>query len=306
MNDQSQQEPPKSPPTSTGCKPCDLEGVDDLACKAERYQKQAEITSKVAAELEDRKKKYEDARQAYGVEWEAAQAELTVLGTELEKIYDLVKCRLDEGDKTCLDDAAEDVFEDIDECSPAPGCCVGDHVFDDTVAEGETAAALTVRIEEYTAAVQAATACFDSLIEEPKKLKDHVAELKTEVAALTTDASEAGPAKLTRTYARYLIAVRKSQLVHIGHGFTSVKEYTDCLCKALRTLAAGWTAIAVLEGARAEAVCLEKARKKACEDKKSGVLVAILAGYECCKEESGGNSADGGGGDPSQATSTAN
>jgi hypothetical protein len=287
MNDQAQQEPPKSPSDpskSTGCKPCDLEGVDGLACKAERYQKQAEITTKVALELDDRKKKYEDARQAYGVEWEAAQAELAVLGAELEKIYDLLKCRLDEDDKKCLDDAAEEVFDDIDECSPAPGCCVGDNTFDDTVTDGESAAALSARIEEYTAAVQAATACFDSLIEEPKKLKDHVAELKTEVAALTTDAGEADPTKLARTYARYLIALRKSQLVHIGHGFTSVKEYTDCLCKALQTIAAGWTAIAVLEGARAEAACLEKAKKKACEDKLTGVLVAILAGYECCKE----------------------
>ncbi|WP_030485345.1 hypothetical protein [Nocardioides aequoreus] len=304
MNDQVQQEPPKSPPTSTGCKPCDLEGVDGLACKAERYQKQAEITSKVAAELGERKQKYDGARQAYGVEWEAAQAELTVLGTELEKIYDLLKCRLDEGDKTCLDSAAEEVFDDIDECSPPPGCCVGDHTFDDTVADGETAAALTARIEEYTAAVQAATACFDSLIEEPKKLKDHVAELKTEVAALTIDASEADPTKLARTYARYLIAVRKAELVHIGHGFTSVKEYTDCLCKALQTIAAGWTATAVLEGARAEAVCLEKAKKKACADKVAGVLVAVLAGYECCKESSG-TSSSGDGGGPSQTAPAA-
>ena len=180
---------------------------------------------------------------------------------------------------------------------------MGDCTFDDTVSDDEDAAALTARIDAYTVQVLAATACFTSLVGEPKVLKDHVAELKTEVAVLSTEAGEADQTKLARSYARYLIAVRKHQLTHIGHGFTSVKEYADCLCKALQCIAAGWTAIAVLEGARAEAVCLEKAKKTACEDKQKGVLVAILAGYECCKEDSNGNGT-GGNGDPSQKPPT--
>jgi hypothetical protein len=302
MNDQPHQEPPKG----TGCKPCVLEGVDNLACKAERYQKQAEITSKVAAELEKHKKEYEEARQSFGVEWEAAQAELELLGTELDKIRDLLECRLKPEDKQCLDEAATEVFEDLDECAPPPGCCVGDCTFDDTVADDEDVAALTARIDAYTAQVQAATACFTSLVGEPKVLKDHVAELKTEVALLSTEAGEKDPTKLPRSYARYLIAVRKHQHTHIGHGFTSVKDYTDCLCKALQCIAAGWTAIAVLVGASAEAACLEKAKRTACDDMQRGVLVAILAGYECCKAKSDGSGTGGEGGDPSQTAAIAN
>ena len=186
------------------------------------------------------------------------------------------------GQKECLDKAAEDVFSDIDECSPDPGCCVGECEFDDEVGDDDIAA-LTARIEKYRRDTEANTACFTSLVGEAQALIDQIAAIKAEVTALAaviTGSSD--KAKVPRWYARWLIATYRLELAHLGHGFTSVAAYSDCLCKALQCIAAGWGAIAVLEGARAEKQCLADAEAAECKRKSEATLESILEAYECC------------------------
>jgi hypothetical protein len=83
-----------------------------------------------------------------------------------------------------------------------------------------------------------------------------------------------------------LIASYRLDLTRLGHGFTSASAYGDCLCNALQCIAYGWAAIAVLEGARAELACLEKAKEESCKQKKEQTLEAILEAYDrCCQPE---------------------
>jgi hypothetical protein len=184
--------------------------------------------------------------------------------------------------KECLDKAGEEVFEDIDECSPDPGCCSGECEYDDTVPDDATVATLTPIIDEYTRKVAADTACFTSLVGEAKTITDQVAAIKAEVTQLAQDVAGTDTTKLARWYARWLIASYKLDAKHLGHGFTSVSAYADCLCKTLQCIAAGWAAIAVLEGARAELACLEAAKETACKLKIEQTLEAILEAYDCC------------------------
>jgi hypothetical protein len=283
MNDQPQKQEP--PPGTGGCQPCDLGDLDGLGCKAKRYQKQSEVMTQVAKDLDTYKKQYADARKDFGEAWENAASETELIGEQLEEIRKLLDCRLDPGQKSCLEDAATEVFGELDECAPPPGCCVGECTFDDTVDPDDNAASLGDRIAAYRRDVEAAMACFTSLVGEGKVLTDRIAAIKAEVEALAKDVTGSDASKVARWYARYLVAVRGLELEHIGHGFTAVSDYVDCLCKALQCIAAGWGAIAVLEGARAELTCIEETKKTTCADKQAGVLVAILERYECCYED---------------------
>lgn len=273
--------------TDCGCRSCDLGDVEGLACRAAKYQKQAEIMTAVATELATYQTQYADARNAYGEGWADAQAEIAAVRSQLDELLGLLACRLDDEQKECLDRVAGEVFGDIEECSSEPGCCVGDCEFDDQVPEDATLAWLTTRIDDYRRQTEANTACFTSLASETQTVTARVAEIKAEVTDLATAVTPGGDStKLIRWYARWLIASYRLDLTRLGHGFTSVSAYRDCLCKALQCIASGWAAIAVLEGTRAELACLEKAKEDSCKQKKERTLEAILESYDrCCQPE---------------------
>lgn len=284
--------------TDCGCRSCDLGDVEGLACRAAKYQKQAEIMTAVATDLATYRTQYADARKAYSEGWADTQAEIAAVRSQLDELLELLVCRLDGEQKECLDRVAGEVFNDIGECSPQPGCCVGDCEFDDQVPDDTTLAWLTTRIDDYRRQTEANTACFTSLASEAQTVTAQVAAIKAEVTNLATAVSSGGDAtKLIRWYARWLIASYRLDLTRLGHGFTSVSAYSDCLCKALQCIASGWAAIAVLEGARAELACLEKAQEDSCKQKKEQTLEAILEAYDrCCQPEQDDHDGKGQGG----------
>jgi hypothetical protein len=299
--------------TESGCRSCDLGDVEGLACRAAKYQKQAEIMTAVATELTTYQTQYADARKAYSEAWADTQAEIAAVRAQLDELLELLVCRLDDDQKECLDRVSGEVFEDIEDCSPDPGCCVGDCEFDDQVPEEVTLAWLITRIDDYRRQTVANTACFASLVGEAQTVTGQVAAIKAEVTDLAAAVTSGGDAtKLPRWYARWLIASYRLDLTRLGHGFTSVSAYGDCLCKALQCIASGWAAIAVLEGARAELACLEKAKEESCKQKKEQTLEAILEAYDrCCQPEQDDHDDNDHGGpydghdDPKQQRSTA-
>jgi hypothetical protein len=281
-------------PQSEGCKPCDLGNVEGIACKAKRYAKQAEVMTQVATDLDGYQKQYDEARKAFGDAWDATALEIAAVREQLDDLLKVLTCRLtDPHQKECLDKAAEEEFEVIDACAPPAGCCVGNCEFDDTVGEDDDAISLGARIDAYRRDTTANVACFLSLIGEANARADQVAKIKAEVTSLATDSAAVDETKLPRWYARWLIADHQLQLSRLGHGFTTAVAYGDCLCKVLQCIAKGWDAIAVLEGARAEVVCLEAATKTECERRTASVLVTILDAYECCMDEKGESSPPG-------------
>ena len=52
-----------------GCQPCDLGGVEGLACQAAKYKKQAEVMAQVAIDLDAYQKQYGEARKAFSEAW---------------------------------------------------------------------------------------------------------------------------------------------------------------------------------------------------------------------------------------------
>ncbi|MEV0989624.1 hypothetical protein [Streptomyces sp. NPDC049949] len=137
---------------------------------------------------------------------------------------------------------------------------------------------LAARIARYTADTSKAAACFTDLDGELTALPERAAKIKTDAAQLLADVCDAALGKdVVRLYARLLVLLRRS--AEAWRGFTTVSEFVDCLCKALLCVFKGWQAIAVLEGARAELLCKEETRKKACERKQKETVEEVMAEY---------------------------
>ncbi len=270
-------------PQSGQCAPCDLEGIDNLACTAARFQRQAEVINGVSADLVTYRTQYGGAKKAYSAAWEAAGSEVSAIRTELDSLYEQLHCRLSDDKRECLEKARDDVFAEIDECTGPLGCCVGPCEFDETVSESDDVASLTARIQQYRDETISNTGCFVALIGEPVALAARVAETKSEVTALSTDMAGGGDATMVvKWYARWLIADKRLELNRVGNGFTTVAAYMDCLCTALKCVSAAWTVIAVLEGVTAEKACQDAAKAQACQQKREDTLESILDSYQAC------------------------
>jgi hypothetical protein len=272
----------ESPPkNSDPCSDCDLEAVEDQACSAKRFQKQADVANESLAQLTEFKTKFGTARNDYQAARDAAQADIAAARTQLKDVLGQLRCRLDDHTEECLKDARDKVVDQIRECAGEPGCCVGECEFDSSPGDDD-AAALSGRIERYRREVKKASECFKSLIAEQAALPVRAKALRDAVAAIAAEVAAENPAKdWARLYARALVArwqLRKEQL---WQGFPTVNAYVDCLCAALTCALKGWEAIAILEGTKAEMDCKAEAADAACKKKQENIVDEVMREYVC-------------------------
>jgi len=275
------------PPTPKTCTSCDLGEIEELACTAKKFARQAEVINETATDLETYRTQFDGARKKYTEAREAADLDLTAIRKVLDELAEQLRCRLTDTQRDCLEQATTTVLDDIDACSEPPGCqspC-DDSEIGDLVDSGEITE-LTAEIARRRDNLAKSAAYFTALIAEPDDIAKEVAALKAEATKLAADVAAGGDiTKVVRWYARWLILDRSAEMSKLGRGFESVAAYIDCLCSVLRCLVSGWTAVAVLEGRKAELECHEAAKQKVCEKKKADPLQAILTEYEeCCKE----------------------
>jgi hypothetical protein len=286
-----------------GCTGCNLEEIEQLACKAKRFGQQAKVMDEVSADLQKYRDEYAGARQAYTDARAAAEADLESIRRILDDLWDQLRCRLTDDQKECMKDASDEVFDDITECSDPPGC---HSPCDDTEgSDPETQtdiAALAAEIARRRANLAESAAYFTALVAEPDTIKQQMASRKADAEALEKDVSAGSDSsKVPSLYARWLILDYWADFTRTGHGFGSVTEYLDCLCTVLKCLVSGWTLVAVLEGRKAELECHETARQEACKKKKEDTLHVILERYaECCRGKGGDESTTQGDESPKQ------
>jgi hypothetical protein len=292
MNAEQQQtaeQPPAKPEDKNGCG-CNLEEIEQLACKAKRFEQQAKVMTEVAGNLDTYRQQYEDARQKYTDTRTAAVLDLGEIRTILDGLWEQLRCRLTDDQKACMKDASCEVFSDIAKCSDPPGChspC-DDSEGPDPESQKDIGA-LAAEIARRRTNLTDSAAYFKALVQEPDVIKQQVGKLKADAGTLKNDVSAGGDSsKVPSLYASWLIIDywANLDLTHIGHGFKTVAEYLDCLCSVLKCLVSGWTTVAILEGRLAELQCYEDARQKACIKKKSDTLHVIIDLYEeCCRKK---------------------
>jgi hypothetical protein len=287
---QGQQGPQQGNGKSSTCDPGE---IGQLACTAKKYAKQAEVmTEQAVKDLETYRTQFTEARQKYTDARVAAKTELEAIWKILHDLEDQLKCRLNDGQEECLYEAAEKVFDEIEDCSDNEEGC--ESPCDDSPApdpESQTdSATLAAEIARRRANLAESAKRFKDLIAEPDEIKKRVGDQKTKAEALAKDVTAGGDnTKLVSWFARLLIMEYWATPERIWHGFPSAGAYLDCVCGLLKCLVSGWTAVAILEGRKAELDCENDAEDEACKQKKEDTLVAILDAYEECwksKQES--------------------
>jgi hypothetical protein len=275
---------PDDVPGAGDCTTCGLGELEKLKGTAKRFGRQAEVMSEVSADLEKFSNSYADARQKYTAARTAADLEIKAIRVSLGKIREQLKCGLDADQNRCMQQAADKVFAEIEECSGPPGC---QSPCDSTPAPDpdreEDLAALTAEIARRRDNLAASALYFAGLVAEPGEIAKRVEKLKTDTDALLKQGGVSDPADL---YATWLILDHWADPARIGHGFASVSAYLDCMCSVLTCLVFGWTTVATLEGRKAELEGYEAAKRQACQKKKDDPLTAIRDAYErCCRSE---------------------
>jgi hypothetical protein len=272
----------EAPPTSDDpCTDCDLGAIEDLACSAKRFQRQADVANESLAQLTEFKTKFGTARNDYQAARDAAQADIAAARTQLKDVLGQLRCRIDDDKERCLKDALDKVVDEIRKCAGQPGCCVGECEFDSTPGSDD-AAALSGRIERYRREVKKASDCFESLIAEQAALPVRAKAIRDAVAAIAAEVAAENAAKdWARLYARALIAKWQLRKKQLWRGFPTVNAYVDCLCAALTCALKGWEAIAILEGIKAEMDCKAEAADAACKKKQENILDEVMREYVC-------------------------
>lgn len=281
-----------------GCHPGDIE---DLACSAERFKKQAAVAEEGLASLTDAQAKFATARADYQAARDKARGDVKEAKKVIDGVLDTLDCnkKITDRDRRCVKEAFEKVVKKIRDCAGESGCCAEKLTFDkEWSCEGDDAppiSELVARIEKYRKQVADSTACFTSLIEEQAKLPEraaaYLAEAKAIKAAYSDDLDKDD---LVRLLIRAKVVKWRLKNKQLWRGYTTVNAYVDCLCIALSNAMSGWEAIAVLEGIRAECECKEKARADACKKMQEDMVAEIVAEYvRCCPPDDSDGNGDG-------------
>ncbi|HEX3961836.1 MAG TPA: hypothetical protein VHZ03_35295 [Trebonia sp.] len=117
-----------------GCSDCDPGLLDDLKCQAYGIQEQAAYNSAHGKELDDARKAFDAARDAYNSARHKAKPIVDELRCQLDELEDRIRCQLDRRDVECIDRAFGRVVERLNRCGHGRGCCCDEPCdFDDEV-----------------------------------------------------------------------------------------------------------------------------------------------------------------------------
>jgi hypothetical protein len=205
---------------------------------------------------------------------------------QAKRLIDRIKCLIkQERVVECLDEAWCDVSEDLKECCE-DGCCVKDEecqfdTSDTSLDEG----ALKKLIADYVEKAANAKDCFTKLSGEPDALAQRVRDRKADLDAIVAQlGGDPATTDLKRLYAMALVL--KYRLSVVWNGFKEIKDFVDCLCRALTCWTEGSAAIAILKGRLAVLECQDKAKDDRCAALAANPVDEILTVYDkkCCED----------------------
>jgi hypothetical protein len=247
-------------------------------CRAKGVAAQAAYNATYQPAVEQAQKDYDTARKAYRERRHEAALAVQDMKHQIKHLVERIRCLIEQDRVVrCLDEAFEEVSEQLDCCEGPVGCCIKDYDYDS--APPTTYRQLLRRIEKYQREVDKAKECFAVLVGEPAALAKRVVDAKAAIDKVnTTLAEDAAKVDLKRVYAEARVAQRL--LSRIWNGFADSTEFVDCLCRALTSWSTGAEAVSVLTGARAVEECRREAAKDWCDALRANPVDEILAGYD--------------------------
>ncbi|GAA1996223.1 hypothetical protein [Microbacterium pumilum] len=266
--------------TEGGCDPSS--GIDGRKCRDKGLTAQLEYSKEHEQALEEAKKTYAEARISYREKRHEAALKVQDMKHQVKHLIERIKCLIEQDRVVrCLDDAYEEVCEQLNCCEGTGGCCAVEFAFDpDPPADSEKGdRKLAHRIERYKAEIAKAKDCFTSLTGEPAALAARVEDVKKDLdAILAALADDAAKVDLKKQYASALVAKRK--LARIWNGFGDTTAYIDCLCTSLTTWSNGVYTVSLLVGEQAVRTCAQESEETWCKTLLGGPVAEILAVYD--------------------------
>jgi len=279
-------EEPRNPDNEDGCPPppddsgCDASTIDTVACKAAGVAAQAAYDATYTADLETAKQQYNDVRTQYRTSRQAAAVPYKEMRHQIKHLLERIRCMIEQKRVwVCLDDAYCEVIEEVECCSPDPGCCARARSFDVEDAEELALRRLERVIKKYQRWTDQSKACFDNLAQEPAALTARVAAAQQLIKDIDTALSgDPATTDLKQLYARAKVAAWTVEQVY--GGFARTQDFVDCLCLALTTWTAGCAAVSELTRAEAFKECCEQQAEARCEELRTHTVEEILATYD--------------------------
>ncbi|MER7756217.1 hypothetical protein [Kitasatospora sp. NPDC097643] len=265
-------------PPGHGC--CDVDAIDELSCKAAGIKRQAEVTDASLQDLTAFRAALGTAKTDYGKAVATAKPDVKAAEDQVKAIREQLRCRLDEEQRDCVEQAVQNVYGRIAQCVGEPGCREWDCDFSTEGHQGDPVAKLAGLIAHYREEVGTTSAYFkDVLLAEIAALPKRAAQLRTDAAQLAHDAADPTGSSLD-LYARLLVLDR--QVKGVWNGFPGVQDYVDCLCRTLMYILKGWEAIVILEGWQAVRACKDKAQQDQCKQLLEHTLDEVRAEVAKC------------------------
>lgn len=264
------------PATPTdGCDPSS--SIDERACRDAGLSAQLDYTKEPNAALKAAREQYETARTAYRDSRHDAATRVQSMKQDVKHLIDRIRCLIEQDRVVrCLNQAYEQVCEQLNCCEGPLGCPVGEVDFDTEVPASRQK--LVHRIGRYQDEVVKAKAAFEQLASEPAALGRRVEEIKAALDAIQDALNEAAKVDLKKQYASVLVAERK--LGRIWNGYADGAAFIDCLCRALTNWSKGVDAVSVLVGAEAVLECRRKSADEWCARLTADPVAEILVGYD--------------------------
>lgn len=276
----AEQEPRESDERDRDRGDCDPHLIDVLTCKAKGVAARAAYDLTYEADLHTAQTAYDTTRKDYRTRRHLAALQVQDMRHQIKHLVERIRCLIkQERVIDCLNEAWEQIQEQLDDCADTMGCCAEDDCEFDLDVNDLDYRALKHRIEKYQHRADKAKACFSELVKEPAALSDRVTTYKAEVDAVNA-ALSADPANtdLKMVYAQALVARRHIDLV--WNGFDQTSDFVECLCRALTCWTKGCYAVSVLTGVKAVQDCERDARQQHCDALKNSTVDEIVILYD--------------------------
>ena len=259
-----------------GSDDCDPKSIAKVRCRAAGIEAQAAFNKEYQPPLDAAQDTYAAARHKYRETRANVACEVRDLKDDICCLIDKIECLIKQRHVVeCLDEAFKSVTRDLRRCDKRkpPLDCDFDIDCDDSLS------AITQRIVEYLAKLEAAKNRFNWLVGEPDRLKARVdaaaAEVQAVKDALRADAAVTDPKKL---YVQAIVAWYHLDIV--WGDFRTVGRFIDALCAALTCWRDAVVAVSKLVRRQAELKCHQDAKDKECERLRNYTVDEILVVYE--------------------------
>ena len=269
------------------CAECDTSLIDELKCKAAGVAAEAAYNAEYQDDVTAAQADFIKIRNEYRKARTGVKLDVQQMRHQICVLIDKIKCMIkQERVVDCLDAAWHDVYHDL-KCCWSGGCCVSDDECQfPTPEDCPDETELKKLIAEYAEKAAHAQDCWKKLSGEPAALTQRVRDRQAELDAIQTAVYQGDPATtdLKRLYASALVL--RYRLKIVWDGFEEIKDFVDCLCRALTCWTEGSAAIAILNGRLAVLECKQKAKKDRCDALWTNPVDEVLTVYErkCCED----------------------